>query len=306
MDKLKIWDKSIGRSWVQNGSTGISGTQSLPWMQLKYNYVWNNFLWKRLENWMKRASIIKDKKDSSKKGRRGGDTISAKNKTKHPSIPGVATHNWEASQKSQNFPESGKFVFHIRHPQPLDPAWERWAPKCYALITNRDYVQENQKCREGVHIDFLSLEQCKSTSVKSTWTVCERDPLANLKVLAGEVGKCWDYLWGWRYWQVPYLLMSALLGTNFGTIFNLLEPGWVDPDKNSAQPAAQQHVSAGLGAGPTHTCTTDAALPQQPSQGMSFKHLALEVRGDCASGLHITSPTQGYFKTGTGSWFANI
>lgn len=108
----------------QDGSTGRSWTYPFPWTQESYDYMWNNSLKKRPENWMNRASITKSRRTAERW--EGGAVMVSLWTNLHLAM---AIHIGRDHTGTDLFPEEQGIQVQPQRPNPLDPAQERQTSK---------------------------------------------------------------------------------------------------------------------------------------------------------------------------------
>ena len=109
-------------------------------------------------------------------------------------------------------------MFHIRHLNPQILHKRNKPPKWQALKNTGDYVQGNhrtvgnkQPSLKGLMHRNSPQDSAQNINLKSTYTICEKDPLINLKSPAKEGGNYQDFLWRQRRWKALYLQLHSIL-----------------------------------------------------------------------------------------------
>ena len=122
-NEFKIgWKLFIRKEKVQNSIVSRSWTPLIPWAQEIYNYIWNNSLSRRSENWMNRPCTTKAKMTASRQ------VIEAERRAHQGKMhtPAAVILTQRDHKRMNLFPkEQGIVAPH----QPLDPTWERKSVK---------------------------------------------------------------------------------------------------------------------------------------------------------------------------------
>lgn len=129
------------------------------------------------------------------------------------------THRWEGYHTWRFSLRFKGFKCHITHPRPWNLHKKDEPPKCLALKTSRACVWENQTALENQASAFKGLmhrlthseSQCRGSSLKSAWDICEGDTLTNRGAYAGGTGVCCNSLWGWGHWRMPFFCSPSTL-----------------------------------------------------------------------------------------------